>query len=526
MRNRIGILGAIGTAVVALTLGAAPAAEASFGVSKWEAGTCKSDTVPGNAPTRVPKPSSSPRRLGTHRSGLTDFAMNTTGGVPDGAIKDAGSICPRASTSIRRRCPSVRKRPSNRMPSSAVPPSQVGISEVTSEIAGLPVGPLAFPVYNLDPPQGEPALFGFTVGLPLIPIANVYLVADVAWDSDYHEGFTISDIPTTLPLVENRLVFDGTKGGTFLTMGSQCNAPSTHHPQGRLLRRDSGQPSRPTRRRRPGLAGPSTATAASRFRSRPSISTAPGIDADRLARRASRSTLKVPQGLQPLNSSTLKTASVSLPRGLGLNPPRRQRPAGLQRRPVRQGHQEPGRLSRRLADRHRLDRDAGAARRLADRQGLPRPAAQPRPDLRPGVPGLRRRRVGSLRTLGAAGRQRQRQPADRPADGDLRQQPAGRRSAPSSSTLDGGAKGAADQPADLRAEHRPRRRSRPGRATPPATPANGFTLTNAPGGGACAKTMAARPFAPGFKAEPEKRQRRSPSRRSRSTSPAATASRS
>ncbi len=29
-------------------------------------------------------------------------------------------------------------------------------------------------------------------------------------------------------------------------------------------------------------------------------------------------------------------------------------------------------------------------------------------------------------------------------------------------------------------------------------PGNGFTLTNAPGGGACAKTLGARPFAPSF----------------------------
>ena len=73
----------------------------------------------------------------------------------------------------------------------------------------LPVGPLPFPVYNLDPPQGAPALFGFWSTCRCCSIADVYLVADVAWDGDYHEGFTISDIPTTLPLVENRLVFDG-----------------------------------------------------------------------------------------------------------------------------------------------------------------------------------------------------------------------------------------------------------------------------------------------------------------------------
>jgi hypothetical protein len=40
----------------------------------------------------------------------------------------------------------------------------------------------------------------------------------------------------------------------------------------------------------------------------------------------------------------------------------------------------------------------------------------------------------------------------------------------------------------------------PWTGNPPATPSSDFKLDNAPGGGACAETMAARPFAPGFKA--------------------------
>ena len=165
---------------------------------KWEAGTCKSDTVPGKCTYSSPESQFFTQAAGHPPTGLTDFAVNTTGGVPDGASRTPGSTSPRVSTSILRRSPSAPKATfeSNALECAA---SQVGISEVTSEIAGLPVGPLPFAVYNLDPPQGVPALFGFTVGLPLIPIANVYLVADVAYDSDYHEGFTISDIPTTLP---------------------------------------------------------------------------------------------------------------------------------------------------------------------------------------------------------------------------------------------------------------------------------------------------------------------------------------
>jgi hypothetical protein len=49
----------------------------------------------------------------------------------------------------------------------------------------------------------------------------------------------------------------------------------------------------------------------------------------------------------------------------------------------------------------------------------------------------------------------------------------------------------------------------PWSGTADATPADGgFLLTNAPGGGPCAKTLAARPFAPGFEAKPATRKAR------------------
>ena len=38
----------------------------------------------------------------------------------------------------------------------------------------------------------------------------------------------------------------------------------------------------------------------------------------------------------------------------------------------------------------------------------------------------------------------------------------------------------------------------PWSGNPAATPSGDFTLTSAPGGGACAKTLAGRPFAPTF----------------------------
>ncbi|HEX6228007.1 MAG TPA: hypothetical protein VFZ41_00935, partial [Solirubrobacterales bacterium] len=111
--------------------------------------------------------------------------------------------------------------------------SAVGESFVTASLLGVPT-PLPGPppvVYNLVPPEGEPALFGLHL------LGNdIFLRADVAWESDYHEGFTI-DVPETpfaeLPLLEggvvlkNRLVFDGTSGdGTFITTPTTCLGPA------------------------------------------------------------------------------------------------------------------------------------------------------------------------------------------------------------------------------------------------------------------------------------------------------------
>ena len=95
-------------------------------------------------------------------------------------------------------------------------------------------------------------------------------------------------------------------------------------------------------------------------------------------------------------------------------------------------------------------------RRLADRQRLPRRAAQPRPDLRRGVPDLRRRRVVPLRrrSVRLVGK-RQRAILDEPAqltDDGFADSSAGARSPPSSSASTA-AQGGAEQPAHLRAQH-------------------------------------------------------------------------
>ena len=103
----------------------------------------------------------------------------------------------------------------------------------------------------------------------------------------------------------------------------------------------------------------------------------------------------------------------------------------------------------------------------------------------------------ALRALDPPARQRQRQSADRSVD-----RPGGRSpQVPFSSfrLTSTAAKGAADQPAHLWAEPDWLTQMTAWSGSPTAVPqVRGFTLTTAPGGGPCAKTLAERPFGPSF----------------------------
>lgn len=504
MRSRSGILGAVAATMVALTLaGAVPAANAAFGVQTWEAGTCTVD---------VPKCTySSPgsqffnTAAGHPPAGFTNFVFNTTGGVPDDSVKDVRVDLPEGLNVDPQAVPQCPKATfeANAL---ACASSQVGISEVTSELLGVPVGPLSFPVYNLEPPQGVPALFGFSVSIPLIVESNVYLVADVAYDSDYHEGFTISNVPSTLPLVANRLVFDGTKGGTFLTMGSQCNGPSTTG-----LKVDSYQ--------HPGTflsystKPPANIDSCQTVPFKPSIATSAGGAATDSPTPLSVD-LQVPQHVQPQNSSTVKTAKTTLPRGLGLNPAAAEGlqactdaqfgkgtknpvacPAGSQigtvsiQTPVLPANSLPGKVF--LGQQLSRDPSSGNEYRIFI------DAESPRYGL-------------SVRLLGNVS-------AD-PATGQLTATIANAPQVAFSSfqlQFNGGNKGPLTSP-PICGPNTTTTQISPWSGNPAATPSGGMPLTKAPGGGACAKTMSERPFAPTFSAQPGP-SRPASSPRSRST---------
>ena len=310
----------------------------------WQAGTCKTD-----APTKcsVDTPGQFFETAAAHPPvGFTQFIIkhaNELGGHenPDVNLKDLRVDLPvglSVNPGAVPRCGAAHpKECGTEQPLSLVGESQVTVSP---EAPLTPTIPITAPVYNLVPKPGQPARFGFTVeaipGFPLIPPSDIYLEADVAWESDFHEGFSIA-VPknTGVELLKNRLVFNGRAHapggqGFFITTPSTCWNPNTDalhkHTYSTYARGDSIESPDPSFPNGspfvesplpPGTFPKSCKT----IPFEPTINVDGGTKAvDSLA--AVTTEVKVPIKPNPdeQETSTVRTAKVTLPQGMGLNP--------------------------------------------------------------------------------------------------------------------------------------------------------------------------------------------------------------
>lgn len=209
--------------------------------SGWQAGTCKTDTPTCSVDTDLQFFEGA---AGHPPVGFTQFIVKNEQGTlgPEKPIDELKTVrvdLPAGLAVNPEATPQCPLATFEADPSTCPAGSDVGKSFVTASLEGLPTALPGEPpvVYNLEPPDGQPARFGFN-----LLGNNIYLEADVAWEGDYHEGFTIH-VPATpfeeLPLLEggvvlkNRLVFDGTSGnGTFITTPTTCLGPAVSPFQG------------------------------------------------------------------------------------------------------------------------------------------------------------------------------------------------------------------------------------------------------------------------------------------------------
>jgi hypothetical protein len=211
--------------------------------SGWQAGTCNSEPFDGGELCSIATPGQFFETAGAHPNwGFTQFIVRNgaPGKTPVGELKTVRvdlpvglSVNPGATV----RCPLATFEAD----ASGCPlESEVGVSQVTASILGNPSPPTAplteVPVYNVEPKPGEAARFGLELAGN-----EVYLEGDVDWPGNYHEGFTIH-VPAALPaalggllgmlgqkglILKNRLVFDGRSGDeTFLTTPTTCFGPA------------------------------------------------------------------------------------------------------------------------------------------------------------------------------------------------------------------------------------------------------------------------------------------------------------
>lgn len=197
------------------------------------------------------------------------------------------------------------------------------------------------PVYNLEPKDGEPALFGFVVAGEEV----VFLETDVSWESDFHEAFTIR-LPEGEPpftTLRSRLVNFGQEAGnieasegngTYITNPTTCFDPDewpTLYPT--WFRAESyGEPdpifpggSTPFEARVESSSGTKfEQTGCDAIPFAPTNDVAPGttmVDSPAPVVDVTAMPFEVPkEGGNPLSQSHLRRAQVTLPLGMGLNP--------------------------------------------------------------------------------------------------------------------------------------------------------------------------------------------------------------
>jgi hypothetical protein len=528
--------------------------------SPWQAGTCKADPAPPGQ-CSVGTPGLFYEEAAGHPpKGFTQLIVNeeevelvppVSFERPVGNLRTVRVDLPTGLTVNPQATPqcalAAGQHPSDC--ASSAPLSKVGVSEieVTNAQTGFTPPALKADVYNIVPKDGEPARFGFTLAG-----SDIFLEADVAWEGDYHEYFTIHakklevpPIPAELARVaRNRLTFDGDAGdGTFITTPTTCLGPAApgspfEHVYSTFLRADAFEPPNfdPNFPDGSAFVESKIPRKAGEFETSPkncdSIPFEPSIAVDPNTPQTDSPagatvTVTLPEVKNPLKeeeskgSSHVRSAKTTLPQGMGLNPsaangleacsdaqfgkgtrdlvacPAASRIGtvevdtpplldGSLSGPVYVGRQ----LSRDPAsgEEYRIFVVAESSRYDISARLLGKISANPQTGQLtttfddgplgsiplPGLPQVPFKTF-RLKLNGGAKAALTSPPSCGPNATDTR-------FVPWSSAQGNGPAGSDEGPS----------------LAPPATPSASFSLTAAPGGGACAKTLAARPFAPGF----------------------------
>jgi hypothetical protein len=323
---RFAMLGALASAALFATA-LAPAAQASFGIEKFEAGTCLVDSCTYASPNSV----FYTQAAGHPPSGITLFELNHSGANVEGSpLKRIRVDVPPGLAADPVALPTCKR---TQFEANACPAStQVGTTEldaVADEI--LTLDGLPGKVFNLETPPGLPLDFGINVEATggLTAPVQLYLEGHVDWSGDYHEYFEINNVPeeanveliahsgigvkAKLKVLMSKLNFNGRAGqGNFLTIPSVCSSTTTSHLE---LESYAGELSTTETHTPVGVEG------CDKVPFKPTATVSPETSQSDTPDGAT-TVVKVPQnvGAEDINTADIQDAHVTLPEGLTLNP--------------------------------------------------------------------------------------------------------------------------------------------------------------------------------------------------------------
>lgn len=355
MRGKRGPFGliALTAAFFVLAFGAS-SAQAAFGIASWEALTCTENTdTPANFGEKVvgfppaPSPGQCTKELSSESKwfkqagghppiALTDFMLNTFSAAkfalfPEGFVKDIVvdtpeglSVNPEA-TPVKCTVEQLKANPPECPVQSLVGAAYLTVAGAAPPcekppfpVEACPQARVKLPVYNVVPFQGVPSMVGFPTSAPGEPTFIVGSLDPV----DQHVTFTISNIhppdgtEAHPPIVGSRLVFEGKGGpfgdGTYLTNPSTCGIPQTAE-----LHVD--QQTEPGNFVTKSFTTPFAGEGCDKVPFEPTIDVS--VDSQTDSPDPVTLDLGIPfDSSEPIANSYLKTATVTLPEGAGLNP--------------------------------------------------------------------------------------------------------------------------------------------------------------------------------------------------------------
>jgi hypothetical protein len=364
---RVSLVALVASACVAV---AAPAAQAAFGIEATFAANCNVSTCGEFGGPPLKNSELFTQAAGHPPAGITAFKINTTGGVPSGIVThvrtDVGvgvSTNPEAVA----KC-SFEEFGKEALPGSGLfekpackAESKIGFNSV---VVFTGVSDLALPnqpVYNLVQPKGLASDFGVALELP-IPLtkaklhkvfeeeghplgeptekileekqywAHTLIEGSVEWGAesngtgkaDYHDYYEIN-VSSALPLISSRLVLEGDIGttgkGGFITNPSSCTGVG---PQTTTTFTVTPEGAPAAKAEYSGPLGTEGCKGESPFAPvpfAPAFALAPETTQSDLPDGLTTE-LSLPHDPSPtgIDSSQLKTATVTLPEGMTLNP--------------------------------------------------------------------------------------------------------------------------------------------------------------------------------------------------------------